>query len=209
MQSKYPKIFENEKSQLPTSLLLQFNRHNSTDSLNSLQSMFSQRSFQSCSTNKTTHQVGGSLSQPPQAGCELKNGLGCSSITSGGGKKRSWLRSSFSRAFSRKAGGNAAASPQPPSSGQQQQQSNAEVKLSSSTGGDKKQFLSDVDENELMNGGGGGSAARLDNYCFQGGLVEGEETFSRCTGGGNGYGGEYSLPNSPLHQQMIYSQNSM
>ena len=50
MQQKYSKIFEGEKQQTPLCLLV---RQNSTDSLNSLQSVFSQRSFHSNSVGGT------------------------------------------------------------------------------------------------------------------------------------------------------------
>ena len=65
--SKYPKIFENEK-------LTPLVRHNSTESMASLNSVYSQRSFQSTSEVETNN----------------------------GKKKRSWLRSSFIKAFNRK-----------------------------------------------------------------------------------------------------------
>jgi hypothetical protein len=68
--NKYPKVFENEKL---TSLI----RHNSTESMTSLNSIYSQRSFQS------TSEVDTSL-------------LGFK-------KKRNWFRSSFIKAFNRKA----------------------------------------------------------------------------------------------------------
>ena len=65
--AKYPKIFENEK-------LTPLVRHNSTESMTSLNSIYSQRSFQS------TSEVDTSSSK----------------------KKRNWLRSSFIKAFNRK-----------------------------------------------------------------------------------------------------------
>ena len=66
--NKYPKIFENEK-------LLPLVRHNSTESMASLNSVYSQRSFQSTSETDTSQN---------------------------GKKKRNWLRSSFIKAFNRK-----------------------------------------------------------------------------------------------------------
>ena len=66
LANKYPKIFETEK-------LSQIVRHNSTESMNSVNSLYSQRSFQSASDADT------SLVK----------------------KKRNWLRSSFIKAFNR------------------------------------------------------------------------------------------------------------
>lgn len=148
--------------------------------------MFSQRSFQSSST-KTTQLSGAAAVQQQQlntsgsAGDKL-NGAGTNSF-----KKRNWLRSSFSRAFSRKH-------PQANGSG-----SDAVKSLSS----DKKQCLSDVDENEL-------NAAKLDGSMSQR-FIDFDDcpsSHSGRYGGHNGYGGEFSLPSSPLHQPIIQNPNS-
>jgi hypothetical protein len=165
MQQKYSKIFDTEKQQAPPCLL---NRQNSSDSLNSLQSMFSQRSFQSSSTTNKT------LSSTDSSGLKLgNNGGGTSNL-----KKRSWLRSSFSRAFSRKHN-------------PQNSETNPNECKSKSSERQIKPCLSDVDENEL-NGSG---------------LISGQRyaDFDECNGHfkniGNSFDGDYSLPNSPLHQQ--------
>ncbi len=92
VHSKYPKVFEGEKAQYASFLasLQQANHSTSTGSLNSLNSMLSHSS---------------SLFQQPSSlvGPNSPPDNGEQSSTNGKFKKRtSWLRSSFSRAFSRK-----------------------------------------------------------------------------------------------------------
>ncbi|CAF0722042.1 unnamed protein product [Brachionus calyciflorus] len=114
IQNKYPKVFENEKA--PKTIVL--NRQNSNESLNSLNSMFSQRSYQSSSS---AHPDGHDTFSK---------------------KKKSWLRSSFNKAFRKNVNKN-----------------------------ENKNCLSDVEEKDFV-----------------------------------AYG-DFSLPNSPLHHQIINSKN--
>lgn len=93
LQSKYPKIFETEKSQLSRSVMAALTRYNSSDSINSLNSMFSQKSFQSNNLSVNMSQFSGNVEA-------MANGAADSSFSKN--KKMSWIRSSLNRAFSRK-----------------------------------------------------------------------------------------------------------
>jgi len=177
IHNKYPKIFETEKSSLPRCMQV-INRHNSTDSLTSLNSMFSQRSFLSNITTVTTD-------------TNKSNDLNVHSSLAFGdpnkSKKRSWLRSSFNKAFNRK----------------QSQNNKQKINESSDALQNRlsleKQCLSDVEENVSLKNH---SNVTLNNS--QQKYAEYEEImyynktgFLNCH---NGFGGDFSLPNSPLHQ---------
>lgn len=84
LHTKYSKVFDsNDKQALPLNSIL--NRQNSTESINSLNSMFSQRSCQTTTTTVTTTATNNNA-EPSTP------------------KKRSnWLRSSFKKAFNRKS----------------------------------------------------------------------------------------------------------
>ena len=128
---KYPKVFEGEKI-APLSPL-NLNRHNSNESLNSLNSMFSHRSYQSSVVTTNTEFCSENFSK----------------------KKKSWLRSSFNRAFRKNSS--------------RFKNESSDVKSI-----DGKSYLSDVEEKEYI-----------------------EKI---------GYG-EFSLPNSPMHQQIVPRRN--
>jgi hypothetical protein len=124
LYNKYPKIFENEK-------LIPLVRHNSTESMASLNSLYSQRSFQSTSEVETNNSK----------------------------KKRNWLRSSFIKAFNRKKKLSS-----PPVNND----------IVSETSSNKR--FSDIDENCKL-------------------IIS--------------HNGPYSLPNSPIHQQMMLSNSCL
>ena len=113
IHGKYSKILESEKTQYLTLQSLINNRHNSTDSLNSLNSMFSQRSYPYDSNQSGL--LGDEDNKTPK-------------------KRSSWLRSSFSRAFSRKLNN--------------KQNSPKSINNESPGLDNSKNILSDVDENE-------------------------------------------------------------
>ena len=158
---KYPKILEQEKGQLAQSILPILTRHHSTESLNSLNSVFSQRSTQSAMQMTST----------------LHSSLNANSNEMNHFKKRGWLRSSFSRAFGRKSGVKL--------SGTKAIDSN-ELNKSS----ENKKCLSDVEETDSIS-----SQNQSMKNCAQ---LNESHRFDHL----NDYG-EFSLPNSPLHNPLI------
>lgn len=167
IQTKYSKILENEKHQLPRCLLV---RHNSTDSLNSLNSMFSQRSYQSSANS--SHAPHNTTMNSTNSDANSSSATSSSFDKS---KKRSWLRSSFNKAFSRKQNSNS--------------KSNSNKSDDGGSGKDKKYCLSDVEENDRQEQPGQNN--------------RNNETEDSCN---YSRGGDYSLPSSPLHQQIVIDQ---
>ena len=183
LQNKYPKLLESEKQTQPrcmTSLAspphsnLSFNRHNSTESLNSINSVYSHQSFQSKDLGITNMQTASSTTSSP--------------------KKRSWLRSSFSKAFNRK------------------QKSSLSTDLNDSISGvsrqmnyinDNKQFLSDVEENDSIKNLPIASP-KSNNFTHQQQIYANEyEEHVNFIRSNPLMSGEHSLPNSPMHQIML------
>ena len=159
---KYPKILEQEKGQLAQSILPILTRHHSNESLNSLNSVFSQRSTQSAMQMTST----------------LHSSLNTNEMNHF--KKRGWLRSSFSRAFGRKSSA---------------KQNGAKVidsnELNKSL--ENKKCLSDVEETDSIS-----SQNQSMKNCAQ---INESHRFDHL----NDYG-EFSLPNSPLHNPLINNQ---
>ena len=162
-----------------------FIRHNSTESLVSLNSIYSQQSFQSANmannksdTNAATH----SNSNSPS-------------------KKRSWLRSSFNKAFNRKQKpGDLTAD-------------NRHLNNVVNNAHNQKQFLSDVEENDsIKNLPVSLYSPNASHFSHQQQLYANEyeehvnfikaNALVHGSSGANGFGGDYSLPNSPMHQIM-------
>lgn len=134
-------------------------RHNSTESMASINSLYSQRSFQSTS--------------------EVDNNLSIS----GGKKKRNWLRSSFIKAFNRSKSSSHSSSVNNATNGvyNQARKPNTDVIDITNELGTPKRY-SDADD----------SCKLSVNYSLY--------------SNGNG---PYSLPNSPIHQQIaLHSNNS-
>ena len=178
LQNKYPKLLENEKHTQPRCMTLSspphtnLNRHNSTESLNSLNSIYSHQSFQLK---------------------ELANMQAANSTTSSP-KKRSWLRSSFSKAFNRK------------------QKSSLSTDLNDSVcegrqlnyNNQAKQYLSDVEENDSIKNMPIASpkSNNFNRHQHQFYASEYEEQASLIRS--NPFmNGDHSLPNSPMHQIMM------
>ena len=164
-------MFEADKLAYPPSLCT-LNRQNSCESINSLHSMFSQRSIKASSTlhkkSSDASSCSGSSSGAGAAYDSLsKFNESIDSTCKSPSKKKSWLRSSFRKAFNRKG-----------SESDKSFDANAHncsiISVDSGilSGGVKK-CLSDVDENDF-------AKHRLAE--FESG------------------GGDFSLPTSPLHQ---------
>lgn len=185
IQQKYSKIFDSEKQQVPLCLL---NRQNSSDSLNSIQSIFSQKSFHSANIYSSRS--------------------GADSNTGGKGgnlfKKRNWLRNSFSRAFSRKH--TSGPDQQPPLNLKKDSFQSDSISLntfgikSKSSERNSKHFLSDVDENELNQSNNSNCTSGSRFLDYQG--VKHSRNFD------SGFDGELSFFNSPDYQQSIHSNIS-
>ena len=162
---KYPKILEQEKCQLAQAILPILTRHHSSESLNSLNSVFSQRSTQSAMQMTTTlHSTLNTNANPNEM-----NHF----------KKRGWLRSSFSRAFGRKNGAK---------NGSKTIDSN---ELNKSL--ENKKCLSDVEETDSIS-----SQNQSMKNCAH---LNESHRFDHL----NDYG-EFSLPNSPLHNPLVNNQ---
>lgn len=174
IHNKYPKILETEKNSLPNSLQV-INRHNSTDSLTSLNSMFSHKSYQSNFTTFTTNTKSSELNNHNSATFDINKS-----------KKRSWLRSSFNKAFNRKQNQN------------NKQKMNETSDVLQNILSTEKLCLSDVEENVSLKNQLNATLNTQQKYS------EYEEIshYNKTTllNYHNGFGGDFSLPNSPLHQ---------
>ncbi len=205
LQLKHPNVFEGDKNPLPR-CLASLNRHNSSESINSLNSMFSQKSYQSASLNHTVASdlasVTDSVNNSPFSKSSNKN------------NKMGWIRSSFSKAFSRKHQAKLHAAKAAAACSETINEHSASVSTSSSDGGGQHQHnrkyvcLSDVDENGYLShhhNGGSGRSSKNSNEMATGDLEcsnRASMNFMR-----SGLNGDFSLPNSPMHNPMFHNNH--
>ena len=180
--NKYPKLLENEKHTQPRCMVPPpFDHHNSCESLVSLNSVYSQQSF-----------VSNNFAHAHLNNSTVTNSLLKSSSETNSPKKRSWLRSSFSKAFNRK------------------QKSSSSSTDTNSAALNQRQFLSDVEENDSIKNqqivSPSLSVSSVNHSHFN---INQQQVYANDfdehvgfvkANGPSGFAGEYSLPNSPMHQ---------
>jgi hypothetical protein len=235
LQLKHPKIFENDKNPLPRcltnvpaspALTQQLNRHHSSESINSVNSMFSQQSFQS------SHTAG--LNQT--ATLDTTSSDTHNPFSKSSNKKMGWIRSSFSKAFSRKnshhhghhqsnsqqikqlatavPGNKVNDTSVGNNSGSSSSSSSSDVLLAANIASSHRKYvcLSDVDENEYLSSNNSGKSSKnsneIDDLMPGGGGLSHTLNRASMSFRSGVHGGEFSLPSSPLHNAVFQQQSN-